>query len=94
MVVASLIKKIINPILFIFGLFVCLFDTYFLITGIDEIWNGHKIWLYGFGIVGLIGSIGISAIIISLNNKKRVPLIFFISSIIFLILTIVGFFIS
>lgn len=94
MVTINLTKKIINLILFIFGLFICFFDAYFLITGMDEILNGHKIWLYGFGIVGLLGSIGISAIIISLNNKKCAPSIFFISSIIFLIMVIVGFFIS
>jgi len=65
-----------NIILFIFGLSLCVFVAIFLITGMDEIWNGHTVWLFGAGIAGLLGSIGISSIIISLNKKRRAPRFF------------------
>ena len=83
-----------NIILFIFGLFLCIFVAIFLTTGMDEIWNGHKLWLFGIGIAGLLGSIGISSIIISLNKKNRAPKIFFILTIISFFMIVVGFIIS
>jgi len=85
------IKKIVNPILFIFGLLLCIFVAVFLITGMDEIWNGYTLWLFGVGIAGFLGSIGISSIIISLSKKKRAPRVFFILSIIFFLVIIIDF---
>jgi len=87
-------KKIINVLLFFFGLILCLFDVRFLATGYDEIWNGVNIWWYGLGVAMLLGTIGISSIIISLNKKMRAPGFFFALSIISIAIIIFGFFLG
>lgn len=83
-------KKIINYILFIIGFSFCCFVALFLITGMDEIWNGFNLWWYGIGIAGTIGIIGILSIIISIN--KQPPQFIFYLLILFIILIIVGIF--
>lgn len=86
--------KIFKIILLIFGIALCGFALFFIVTGSDELWNGQKLWLYGIGVAGLLGTIGVSSIIISLNSKNKAPRVLFYLTIFFIFLTIISFFFS
>lgn len=90
----SKFKKITNISLFSIGLTLLLFDVYFFVTAIDELYNNGKVWVYGIGILGLIGTIGISSIAISLDNNNKIKNIFLYLIIAFITVALLGFFIS
>ncbi|MCK5460091.1 hypothetical protein KAI52_03175 [Candidatus Parcubacteria bacterium] len=83
-------KKTINYILFIIGFLLCGFTVLFLITGMDEIWNGFNLWWYGIGIAGMLSSVGMLSIIISFNKQPSRFLFYLL--VLSIILIIVGIF--
>lgn len=88
----DIVKKKLSSLIFLFGLSICLFVATFLFTGIDEIWNNGKIWIYGLGMAGFLLTLGISSIIISTSEKKQAPQFFLYLLLFFFVLIIVGFF--
>ncbi|MEA2088485.1 MAG: hypothetical protein U9O55_01420 [Patescibacteria group bacterium] len=83
---------VVKKFLFLFGLSICLFVAVFIFTGIDEIWNNGKIWIYGLGMAGFLFTLGISSIIISISQKKQAPKFLLYLLLLFFILIIIGFF--
>ncbi|NTU98656.1 hypothetical protein HGA64_01450 [Candidatus Falkowbacteria bacterium] len=92
--ILQLNDKFIRSVIFVFGALLCIVDAFFLITGIDEIWQNGVFWFLGAGVMGLIASIGIASILISLSKEKRAPRAFLFSSLAFLMVIVVAFFTS
>ncbi len=65
-----MVKKYFNFAAFIAGMFFCVFVLIFLITGMDEIWDGDRLWWYGISVASALGSLGIVCISYSLSSKK------------------------
>ncbi|MEA3272828.1 MAG: hypothetical protein U9P90_04145 [Patescibacteria group bacterium] len=87
-------KNIVNIILLLIGVSLCVFAIIFLVTGMDEIWNGHTLWVRGIGIFGLSSSIGLASIMISISEKKRAPKAFRLIIISFFLISVLSSIIS
>ncbi|MFH1188010.1 MAG: hypothetical protein V1688_04100 [bacterium] len=86
-------RKIIAKILiFSFSLLICFYGIWLLLSGVYGIWiNGFRYLLWvGVGLTGVLSSVGIIGIIVSLAPKRRPPKILFYSAFLFLVIMIVS----
>lgn len=86
----KIVQKLISLIFWSVGSFLCLFVSYFVVTGFDEIWNGGKVWFLGIGIAGLLLSIGFAMISIAISKKRRASKYLMIAIIVSFVFILLG----
>lgn len=53
------------------GLYLCAFAAFFLLTGIDELMSQGRPWLYGFLMLSVFVSLGVSGIFLGLKMEEQ-----------------------